>query len=215
LTAYRCLLLAVLVFPVPGAVVIDRIAVIAGKHVIKSSDIDRDLRITAFLNSEPLAINPASKRKAADRLVDQTIIRDEIASGGYQRATDGEAQAMLGQIRQTRYSGSEVRFRQALSQYGVNEGDLQMQLLWQLTVLRFIDERFRPGILLTDEEVRDYYNLHLAELKREYPKEQGYEALAPRIRTSLEGERINQQFETWLDDARKRDRIEYRPGAFQ
>jgi hypothetical protein len=90
-----------------------------------------------------------------------------------------------------------------------------MQLLWQLTVLRFIDERFRPGILLTDEEVRDYYNLHLAELKREYPKEQGYEALAPRIRTSLEGERINQQFETWLDDARKRDRIEYKPGAFQ
>jgi hypothetical protein len=33
-----------------GAVVIDRIAVIVGKHAIKSSNIGRDLRVTQFLN---------------------------------------------------------------------------------------------------------------------------------------------------------------------
>jgi peptidyl-prolyl cis-trans isomerase SurA len=209
------LLIAVMTYPLDGAVVIDRIAIVVGKHVIKSSDIERDLRITEFLNREPLAINQDTKRKAGERLIDQTIIRDEIASGGYQRATDTDAAAMLAQVRQSRYGGSEARLRQALAPYGIAEGELQTQLLWQLTVLKFIDERFRPGVMVTDEEIRDYYNMHLAELKRQNPQNNSLEALQDKIQALLEGERINQQFEMWLDDARKRERIEYRQAAFQ
>lgn len=201
--------------PVRGAVVIDRISVIAGKHIIKASDIDRDIRITDFLNRAPLAIGPETKRKSADRLIDQAIIRDEIAAGGYQRATDADAAAMLDEIRRSQYAGSDARFKQALSQYGIMERELQAELLWQLTVLRFIDERFRPGILITDQEVRDYYDQHLAALKRQYPQDGSYDTLAPKIRSSLEGEQINGQFEMWLDDARKRTRIQYIQGAFQ
>jgi hypothetical protein len=160
-------------------------------------------------------VNQDTKRKAGERLIDQTIIRDEIASGGYQRATDADAAAMLAQIRQSRYGGSDVRFRQALAQSGVTEGELQMQLLWQLTVLKFIDERFRPGVMVTDEEIREYYNMHLAELKRQYPQNNSLEALRDKIQQLLEGERINGQFEMWLDEARKRERIEYRQAAFQ
>jgi peptidyl-prolyl cis-trans isomerase SurA len=209
------LLIAVMTYPLDGAVVIDRIAIVVGKHVIKSSDIERDLRITEFLNREPLAINQDTKRKAGERLIDQTIIRDEIASGGYQRATDTDAAAMLAQVRQSRYGGSEARLRQALAPYGIAEGELQTQLLWQLTVLKFIDERFRPGVMVTDEEIRDYYNMHLAELKRQNPQNNSLEALQDKIQALLEGERINQQFEMWLDEARKRERIEYRQVAFQ
>jgi peptidyl-prolyl cis-trans isomerase SurA len=200
-----------------AAVMIDRIAVVVGKHVVKTSDIDRDLRITAFLNREPLVINinKETKRKAAERLIDQSIIRDEIASGGYQRATDGDGMAMLAQIRQNQYGGSETRLRQGLNQYGITEDELQSQLLWQLTVLRFIDDRFRPGVQVTDEEMREYYDQHVAELKREYPKANSFDALKAKIQNSIEGERINQQFEMWLDNARKRARIEYREAAFQ
>jgi peptidyl-prolyl cis-trans isomerase SurA len=122
---------------------------------------------------------------------------------------------MLAQIRQSRYGGSDARFRQALAQYGIAEGELQMQLLWQLTVLKFIDERFRPGVMVADEEIREYYNMHLAELKRQYPQNNSLEALQDKIQTLLEGERINRQFEMWLDEARKREHIEYRQAAFQ
>ena len=200
---------------ISSTVVIDRIAVVVGKQVVKLSDIDRDLRDTTFLNREPLVINKETKRKAAERLIDQAVIRDEIASGGYQRATDADAMAMLAQIPQNRYGGSETRFQQALKQYGITEDELRAQLLWQLTVLRFIDERFRPGVQVTDEEMREYYDQHLAELKREYPKANSFDALKPKIQNSIEGERINQQFEMWLDNARKRSRIEYREAAFQ
>ena len=191
-----------------AAVVIDRIAVIAGKHVVKLSDVDRELRVTNFLNREPLLENAATKRKAADRLVDQQLIRDELATGGYERATDADAAKMLNEIRQNRYAGSASRFTQALSQYGLTEDELRAQLLWQMTVLRFIDQRFRTGVLVTDEEVRAYYDQHPDVGKV------SFQAAAPRIRTMLEGEQVNTQFEEWLSDRRKQEKIQYLEGAF-
>jgi peptidyl-prolyl cis-trans isomerase SurA len=198
-----------------SAVVIDRIAVIAGKRLIKASDIDRDLRVTAFLNREPLVFTPDAKRKAAERLVDQSIIREEIASGGFSAAQYGEATAMQESLRRDRYQNSVPRFREALTQYGLTEPELHDQLRWQLTVLRFIDERFRPGILVSDEDVRKYYDDHLADLRRQYPNGSGFDALATQIRSSLEGEKINEEFEAWLQEARRRDHVEYKLGAFE
>jgi hypothetical protein len=198
-----------------GAVLIDRIAVIVGKQAIKSSDVDRDLRVTAFINSQPLDLGAAARRKAADRLVDQQIVRTEISVQGYSRPTDADAEQLLQQITNDRFHGSATQLQSALVRYGLSRALLREQLLWQLTVLRFIDQRFRPGILVTDEEVRAYYDQHLADLRREYAKDFTFETLSQKIRASLEGERIDQEFETWLDQARKRNRIEYKDAAFQ
>jgi len=198
-----------------SSTVVDRIAVIVGKHVIKSSDIYRDLGVTEFLNREQPNFGSDAKHKSAERLIDQAIIGDEITNGGYTRPADADADALLKQLRQDRFAGSDARLREELTLYGLSEDQLRARLLWQLEVLRFIDQRFRPGVLLTSEEVRTYYAQHRTDLSREYPQANSFEALEPKIRESLEGERINQTFVQWLDQARKRIRIEYRQGAFQ
>jgi hypothetical protein len=197
-----------------AAVVLDRIAVIVGKHVIKTSDIDRDLRLTEFLNRELLDLGSAAKRRAAERLIDQEIIRQEIITGQYKRPADSEADALEKDFAHDRFSDSESHLREALRKYGLSEAQLQSHFLWQLTVLRFIDERFRPGVLVTDEEVRAYYDEHLGELRRQYPQKAEFEALKDKIRETIEGERVNQEFDRWLQEARKRHRIEYRQEAF-
>ncbi len=198
-----------------GATVIDRIAVVVSKHAIKLSDLQRDVRLTEFMNHEPLNLSPDAMRKSADRLIDQMIIRDEIARGGYRRPSDSDADHLLNQLRQDRFGGSDFRLNAELARYGLREDQLREQLLWQITVLRFIDQRFRPAVQVTDDEVRTYYNQHLAELKRDYPQNSSLEALQPKIRDSLEGERINQDFVAWLNEAPQRDHIEYRQGVFQ
>jgi hypothetical protein len=104
--------------------------------------------------------------------------------------------------------------RNELARYSLSEAELREQLLWQLTVLRFIEERFRPGVQIADEEVRSYYDQHLAEFKRLDPDDYSFEALEPQIRQSLEGGAVNQNFEEWLDASRKRAHIKYRPEAF-
>lgn len=207
--------LSLLAFDSPATVVLDRIAVVVGRRVIKTSDIDRDLRLTAFLNREPLVMNAVSKKKAADRLVDQQIIREEIATGEYARASDGDAAALLNKIRSDRFAGSDPRMRAELSRYGLTEPEIQGELLWQLTVLKFIDERFLPGVLISDTDIQKYYDEHLAELKRQYPRNYTLTALEPKIRQLLEGQQTNQQFETWLDEARKQTSIKFHEEALK
>jgi hypothetical protein len=198
----------------PGAVVLDRIAVIAGTHVIKASDIDRDIRLTDFLNKVQLNFSPSTKKEAAERLIAQQIIRDEIVNGGYRRPPESQAIQLEAELRRDRFGGSEQRFHEALERDGLAEADLREQLLWQITVLQFIDERFRSGVVVTDDDVRTYYDQHIAELRKQYPKNNGFEALASKIRTALEGERINQSFNEWLDQMRKDYRVEFKQGAF-
>jgi hypothetical protein len=207
-------LLIALASALPGVVVIDRMAVIVGKHAIKLSDIKRDLRLTEFMNREPLNLDANEMRKSAERLIDQTIIHDEILNG-YTLPSSSDADSLVKHLVRDRFAGSDNRLRTALSSYGLDEDDLRKQFLWELTVLRFIDQRFRPGVQVTDEDLRSYYDQHLVDLKREYPKNNSFDALQTQVRASLEGERVNEAFTAWLADARKQVRIEYREGAFQ
>jgi hypothetical protein len=210
----RLVLILAVVLQIKAAVVIDRIAVVVGKQAIKLSDIDRDLRLTEFLNNTPLDLSGAAKRKSAERLIDQAIIRDAIATGAWNRATDSDAAGMLDQIRRDRYAGSDANLRRQLMRYGISEDDLRAQLLWQMTVLHFIDERFRPGVVVNDQQVRAYYDQHLAQLRRENPANNSFPAVEQKIRDILAGEEVDKQFEAWLDGARKDQRVEYNQEAF-
>jgi peptidyl-prolyl cis-trans isomerase SurA len=202
-------LLPLLVPDLQAAVVLDRIAAVVNGHPIKTSDIERDLRLTDFLNKATLKLDAADKKAAEERLIDQQIIRGEIASGGYRRAGDANAEALLRQIRRDRFANSDVSLQRALVHYGLTEDQLRAQLLWQLTVLGFINERFRAGVLVSDDDVQKYYDQHRAELRAPL------QTVSGTIRTALEGEQVNQQFDMWLDGARRDAQIDYKAEAIQ
>lgn len=187
-----------------GPIVIDRIAVVVNRHPIKVSDIDRDIRLTDFLNKTNLNFSAAEEKAAEERLVDQQIIRGEIAAGGYRRAADADADALLKQIRHDRFGDSDLRLNRGLEQYGLTENQLRAQLLWQLTVLRFINDRFRAGVLVTDEDIQKYYDEHRTQFRGPL------DSVSASIRNSLEGDQVTQQFEMWLADTRKDAAIEYK-----
>jgi hypothetical protein len=197
------------------AVVLDRVAVIAGTHVIKTSDILRDIRLTQFLNREPLSISSATKHEAADRLITQDLIRQEIVSGAYQRPPEGEGAALEVQLRRDRFGNSSQHMHDDLQKYGLTESELRERLLWQMTVLQFINQRFRAGVVVTDDDIHKYYDQHAAELHKQSPKDGTLEALTPKIKELLEGERINQSFDDWLDQTRRGYRVEYKQEAFE
>ena len=206
-----CVHLAMLAY---GAVVLDRVAIIVGRRVVKASDLDRDLRASQFVNGEPLNLSPEAKRKITERMIDQELIRQEIMGGGYSKPTEQEAAAFLQQLKRDRARGSDAQFSAALARYGLTEEQLRQYLWWQLTVLRFIEERFRPGVLVTDEDVKTYYAQNRAQLEKAYPSSSSFEALDPKIREILVGERVNKVFNEWLDQVRRNTRIQTRDAAF-
>lgn len=212
----RAILISMLVASaLSGAVVLDRVAVVVGKRAIKLSDIERDIRVTAFLNRAAVDTSASARCKSAERLVDQTVIRDEIATGDYERATDEETAGLLNNLRGDRFGGSEARLRQELTKYGVTQDQITEAMRWQLTVLRFIEERFRPAVLITDDAMKTYYDQHLTELRKQNPKDSSFETLEPKIREQLASAEVDKQFDAWLTEKRQDDRVTFRQDVFQ
>src|SRR5579862_7584923 len=118
------LLLASAALMAQGTVTLDRIALIVGKHVIKSSDIERDIRLTAFLNRQTADFSSKTKRQSAERLIDQELIRQELATGSYKRPTEADAMAFQSQLVHDRFGGSEAALGRALSQSGLTREQL-------------------------------------------------------------------------------------------
>ena len=81
----RCLLYLLIGVLPASAVIVDRIAIVVNDRVIKDSDISRDIRIIDFLNGDQLDFSEAARKKSAQRLIDQQLIRREVQVGGYPR----------------------------------------------------------------------------------------------------------------------------------
>lgn len=207
-----CVLLAI---GISAGEIIDRIAVTFGKDVITESEIIREIRMTDFLNEEKLTINPETKRKAAERLIEQKLMRRELKLGRYPAPEEGELDQLLQQVKSNRF-GNEAQYRSDLKLYDISEKDLSAHLLWQLTALRFIDLRFRPGIRVTQEEVREYYETRLPEIKKTHAgKDTDFEDVREEIEQKLVAERVDQQLDEWLKETRKRTPVKFREEVFR
>lgn len=203
----RLIVMSLLAAGLGLGVIIDRIAIIVGNSIIKDSDIDRDIRATDFLNGKPLNLRASERKAAADRLINQAIIRREIRIGDYPRATFQEADQQLEKLEKQRFK-SQAAFEAALNRYGLTLLDLRTEFRWQLTVLRFVDQRFKPAVLVTDQQVNDYFRQHEAALRREHPGESN-ENLHNVARDIMTGEQVNKLFFDWLDQQRKDAKIQY------
>jgi hypothetical protein len=212
----RLVFLSTLLTSGPRAEVIDRIAVTLDNQIITESEVAREIRLSAFLNGDPLDFSPEAKRKAAGRLVEQKLIRREIELGRYLQPSNEEVAAMLKQIQTQRFRDAED-YRQALEKFGVSETDLTAHLLWQLTLLRFIDARFRPGVQVSDEEVRAYFDREQRKLPEtaDPGKQPKFEDFRDQISETLINQVVDQQLDDWMAAARKRTRIVFHPEAFQ
>jgi hypothetical protein len=189
--------------------ILDRTAIIVGNRAILDSQIDRDIRVNAFLNRERLDLSAASRKQAASRLIDQEIIREQIQSGDYPVSTDADTDQMLAAMERERFAGNDAAFRQSLARYGVSLAQLKDRLSWQMTVLRFIDARFRPGVSVSDQDIQNYSTAHQAELRRAHPQAKSDEDLRSDVEQILIGDRVNQLLDEWLKQQRARVRIEY------
>jgi hypothetical protein len=207
--------IAILLAGFCSAEIIDRIAVSVGSRVITETDLDREIRITAFLNNAKPDFSPASKRETANRMVDQTLVRSELEASRYPEPTAAETEAALADEK-ARF-GDDAAYRRVLASDGVNEDDLKARLAWQLMLVRFIGVRFRPGIQISDADIIKYFNEHMrAGLLEAHPGQTpSVDDYRAGIEQTLIGQAADLQVEQWLKEARRRNRIQYHDEVFQ
>jgi hypothetical protein len=203
-----------LISPILRAEIIDRIAISVSNQVITESQITEDIRLTAFLNEEKPNLQDDERKKAAGRLIEQTLVRREMEFSHYPLPAMSDAAQPL-EILKARYK-TDAEYQQALDSYGITEDGLKRRLWWQATFLRFIDYRFRPGIQIPDGDVRAYYQQQLDKWKQEGVNPvPGLDEVRSSIERTLTEQRIDQAVDRWLADTRTQVNIRFHDEALQ
>jgi hypothetical protein len=191
-----------------AAEIIDRIAISVGNQVITESQIDVEVRVTQFLNSEKLDLAAGERKKAADRLIEQALVKREMDLSHYPLPELSDANPQL-QMLKEKYS-TEAKFQDALRAYEISEDELRQRLWWQLTVLRFVEYRFRPGIQVQDSDVEAYYKKQVAKWRQEGTQTiPSLEEARAQIAEVLTEQRIDEALDHWLQEVRMQVNIRY------
>jgi hypothetical protein len=192
--------------------VLDRAAVTIGNQVITESQIMEEIKLSAFLNNEPPNFSTASKRAAADRLIEQKLVRKEMDLGRYPSAAPEEATAIIDNLLKTR-ANSRADFDNQLKAAGITLAELEEHLLWGLTLSHFVDLRFRPAVQVTNRDITAYYQEKIVPTFSATQKPT-LNDVRSRIAELLTAQRSDAELDAWLKDTRSRTPIQYEKEVF-
>ena len=205
-----------LAFQAVQAEVIDRIAISVADRVVTTSDIDSDIRIVAFLNGTKPGFSPQERRASANRLVEQALVERELEATDYRTPAAEDIDPALEKFRKDFYPDDQ-RYRAALSAYGISEAGVRSALLWQRQLLLFVNERFRPGIQLTQNEVQEYFDKEFAPAVR--ARNPGTPVRLEDYRSQVEAvlidRHVSEELDQWLIENKRRIPLIVHPEAFQ
>ncbi|HXE14729.1 MAG TPA: hypothetical protein VN633_21565 [Bryobacteraceae bacterium] len=192
------------------AEVLDKIAIIVDHTVITEMQLDEELRVTAFLNHEPVKHDVAARQAAARRLIEQELVRQEASATQYTPPSPARVDRLYADT-EKEYGGAKP-MTEALDKYGLNEAILKDHLRRQLMILGFIDLRFRPDVEISEQDITEYYNKKLADWTKAHQGTGTPPTLddsRAAIERSLTNERSEYALSLWLDEARKEVNIVY------
>ena len=201
-------LVACLLVPLKAGIV-DRLAVVVGQQSITQLQLDEEIRVTALLNHRPIARDVETRRAAADRLVEQLLIRREMEQSRYPLPDEQDVDQYAEQIR--RQNGGAAGLDKALAAYDLGESRLLQHLESQLVALRFVEYRFRPDAAVSDEDIEAAYRRRAASSKIKPTLEASREP----IRAELTEERTDAALSAWLAESRRQVNIVYLDKSLQ
>ena len=193
---------------------LDRVAITVANDVVTELQVDEELRVVGFLNRQPIKRDLTARREAADRLVDQLIIKREMELSHYPMPSAEDVNAYLQKVKGN-YPAPES-FERQLSAYSLSEPTLKEHLTLQLTTLRFIELRFRPDADVSEADIETYYSRELSTWSATHSgNPPTLAASREAIRQTLLDERTNEVLDTWLEESRKQLNIVYLDKALQ
>jgi hypothetical protein len=197
-------------------ILLDRIAVTVGAQVITTSDIDREIRVAAFLNSSPPDTGASSRRAAAGQLVEQTLVRIDIENSRYPMPVASEVEPIFDQLIKSRFP-NPGQLDAALKAAGLTQQAVKDELLWQRILLSFLDVRFRPAVQVSDAEIQDYFDKTVKPAAQAAHPGQAIslDDYRDQIDTRLTGLKEDQEMDRWITDVKKRTAIVYHDEVFK
>jgi hypothetical protein len=185
---------------------IDRLVAAVNGVVITEGDLDLARNLNAILFPESTAAS-TSREEEIERQIDQELMRQELKNFDIAEE-ESRVNARMQSLRDA--YAPKGGLVELLRRTGMQESELLSYIRLEISILRFVDFRFRPFIGISPEEIQAYYNDRLTPQLREAgvalpPLEQ----VSEKIRSILREEKINDVLDQWIKEIRRNSRIEY------
>ena len=178
------------------AVIIDGIAAIVNDDVITHSELYAMEKLELHLSGLPEEENLLQQRINHHLVLQQMVKQPPIA------LTEEESQTAV-ESYSGRHGGPE-RFQQFLSSIGMNYADFQQEVRDELSVRKFITERFRPFVGITIEDAEKYYNNVYKPEREKLGKEvTPFAESFNEIQTLMVESQVQVRIKDWLQEIRR------------
>ncbi len=201
--------------PSKAPVVLDRAVAVVNKHVILSSDLDDEIRLS-ILDPNNSGQDELTRERALEQLISRTLIEQQIRQEDLEAVepSQQEVDARLKQIRTQlpacvhQNCATDPGWKAFLQSHGLTADRVESYLRYRLEILRFVEQRFRQGIQISQQQIETYY--HDTLLPQYAPGEPvpPLADVAPRIQEILLQQQVNVLFDNWLTNLRQQGDIE-------
>ena len=191
--------------------VVDRMVAVVNKRVILESELDQAARVEFLMQGKPLdKLTAADKMLVLDRLIDRSLLDQQIVQSEMLDPTPEELATRLAEIRrQVSGAAAAEGWNKVLNDYGLTEQDIEDSLISQFRILRFVDLRFRGLVRVDRNAIESYYrDKLLPQLRAQGAAEPPLSAVSDKIEKVLAEQSIDEMLTRWLDTLRAQAHIE-------
>lgn len=190
----------------PGAsaqTVVDQILALVNEDVVTRTDLLWSIAL------DPKAPSPAGQvssdllKQKLDVMMDLRLVAQEATRVPSADLTQEEVDQKRTELIRT--FKSEAEFRQRVESVGLTPDRIDDLVRERIAIDRFVDFRFRSFVLVTEPEIKKYYDETLAPRVRaagQVPPP--LDKVSEEIRTLLKEEKINTEIDRWLNTVRQR-----------
>ncbi len=188
--------------------VVDRLVAIVNNDIVLESDLDEEERFSRLYPYRTTS-GDTERDQALTRLIDRDLILQQ-ERGAQPEIPDSAIQQEEANLRKDLPAcaaadcASDAGWKKFLEAGGFTESELRDRLRLRAEVLRFIEQRFRNGIRITDAQVKDFYtNTMLPQYSKEHATPPALDVLAPRIEELLLQQQVSALLDQWLKTLRE------------
>jgi peptidyl-prolyl cis-trans isomerase SurA len=183
---------------------IDRVVAIVNGDLILESDVDEERRFAAF---QPYGApnGTFSRQDAINRLIDRTLILQQDSEQAMTPITDAEETADILDLRKAIFAcrayncETDAGWQHFLAENGFTEEEFRLRWHERMTMLRFIEQRFRTGIRIEPAEINHYYqDTLLPEYASRHVPPPTVGAIRDRIQEILLQQQVGKLLDDWL-----------------
>jgi peptidyl-prolyl cis-trans isomerase SurA len=196
-------------------VVLDRVVAVVNRQAILASDIDEEIRLSV-LDSARSGQTELTRQRALDQLISRMLIQQQIRRDDLVAVepTRDEVNARVQDLRKElpecvhQNCASDAGWSAFLAAHHLTEDRVATYFRYRLEILGFIEQRFRSGIHIPQQDIDNYYREALLPQYKPGEEVPSLEKVAPRIEEILLQQQVNILFDEWLTNLRNQGDVE-------